>query len=1259
MTAEIAITAAYLRGKAAASLQTDGAMLAVGVGADVATNYINQISLCGQVVVGCYNSPNSVTLTGDRGTIEELEQLLQKERVFARMLKTGGMAYHSSHVEGCITWYLQSLEQEAADVASSDPRQQVPMFSTVKENHVINAKSAVPNSYWIDNLTSPVLFQQGVQHMLNELPHINTIVEVGPHSALAGSLRQICQHTSRTDIAYMSTLKRNESEGDNMLRLAGALWAHDSSIDMTAVTSLSKLATDNENIVTTRIGSLLVDLPPYHWTYSKPCLFESRFSKEHREMKEPRHDILGRRVIGSSNLEPLWRNVLRPQDLPWLVQHRVGGEIILPAAAYLALAIEAVTQICAQEDQPLTIASYTLRDVVISSATVVREDDSTGTETLFRLQRSSNKSSKAGHQWYRFSSSCCILGAWKETASGMIGTNIKSRAAQLRHRLLPETRHQEPFIDWLDKYRILGVDLGPVFRHIETIQCDQNNRFARGAMRVSSSCGLMDAESRYVLHPTVLDSCLQPHLLSVCRGRLEEMRCCSLPTHFREATIYNTPSEQLEGECMLQVWTEHLGNRAFLSSSQLIASDSSLLVDITGCRQLLHSAAMPRNIQHGIQQDLYMKLDWKIDTDYLSRASEAGALSSQHPTAALVHLMLHKDPAARILCFDSSLEVSLELEGSAPLSITFAVASKNDKNAEENLTYPAIELDINSLDPSQADGPYQMIITPTMNSVDQQILQNIRAILSNDGRLLLSTTEKAPTEAWLRGLASSGFTVDVIVPQGIIVAKPVLENKKVAVNGEKHPLSQDRVLLLHQNEPTSLLANISQQLSENGWDVCTESISSAGKLGLGVEHVVLLEDAESPLLANLTADQLHHLVSLTDEASKIVWVTCGGLLTGERPEFGMTEGLARVIRRERASVDLVTIDFDIDSTPELRVATLVHDVIARQRDAGVNGEVEYRLENGVVYIGRITSHRDVHERLVPESGESTVVHQRSEPAVKAVLENGNLVYDRDDTGRLEPLGPDDVEIRTAAIGLAAPDSSDDVGFLSHQVAGTVTRVGSSVRGVRPGMDVFGLAFGHMATFQRTSCRLVHPLPLRCSLTTAATISSPYVTAMYGLEELARIQPGENIAIFDDIGDAGLAAVQVCHILGATPIVVTQSAGTKDLLLESCTLSSRQIIFNSDEEFSNVIENATDGAGLDVIVCSATSSVTRVAESAQCLAALGRIVVIGHSKGNSSPTFPAILSNNKEISVFNLSIETMAAYRQPTIQRSVRPEYIPG
>lgn len=90
LTAEEAIISAYFRGVGLRDLKVFGSMLAVGVGPDEVKPYLTE-----GIRIACYNSPGSVTLSGDSEPAAAVKAALDADRLFVRELKTGGRAYHS------------------------------------------------------------------------------------------------------------------------------------------------------------------------------------------------------------------------------------------------------------------------------------------------------------------------------------------------------------------------------------------------------------------------------------------------------------------------------------------------------------------------------------------------------------------------------------------------------------------------------------------------------------------------------------------------------------------------------------------------------------------------------------------------------------------------------------------------------------------------------------------------------------------------------------------------------------------------------------------------------------------------------------------------------------------------------------------------------------------------------------------------------------------------------------------------------------
>jgi len=294
-------------------------MLAIGLGGIEAAPYIKKYN--GRVVIACYNSPISTTLSGDTDAIEELKQTFNQQRIFARVVNTSGKAYHSPRMKAAAQMYESYLRNVPSGNKTRLVQAKRAMMISSVTGMLVNEEVS-SSAYWTANLVSPVLFYQAFKEMMAMNPSINAVIEIGPHSALSGPIRQICGEDLLPELLYMPTLKRHEHDGNQILRLAGDLWARDASIDIGRVTRVESLLQDRS--VTEMEGSILVDLPPYQWNYTKTLWLESRQSQEQRSMKHARHDILGRPVLGLSDLEPVWRNILRHKELPWLKHHSVS-----------------------------------------------------------------------------------------------------------------------------------------------------------------------------------------------------------------------------------------------------------------------------------------------------------------------------------------------------------------------------------------------------------------------------------------------------------------------------------------------------------------------------------------------------------------------------------------------------------------------------------------------------------------------------------------------------------------------------------------------------------------------------------------------------------------------------------------------------------------------------------------------------------------------------------------------------------------------
>jgi len=313
LTAEEAIKVAYFRGQACTTNQDVVAlgMLAAGLDAEEVEGYLDANS---QIVqIGCFNSPNSVTLSGDRTELERIRDRLVEDGQFARMLLVN-FAYHSKFMAEPAVSYEEMLRKNCAPPCSG--KENIRMFSSVTGKLLDRECNA---DYWKTNMTSPVRFDDAVREMVAGRDGVDFLIEIGPSGALAGPVGQIKKFLGDkgSNIQYCSASTRGKNSINSLFDVAGRLFVAGSPIALSKVNQAQDTAAE--------APSVIVDLPNYKWNHSTKYWHESESSKEWRFRKFPHHDLLGSKILGTSWNAPSWKKTLRVENLHWLKDHRVSA----------------------------------------------------------------------------------------------------------------------------------------------------------------------------------------------------------------------------------------------------------------------------------------------------------------------------------------------------------------------------------------------------------------------------------------------------------------------------------------------------------------------------------------------------------------------------------------------------------------------------------------------------------------------------------------------------------------------------------------------------------------------------------------------------------------------------------------------------------------------------------------------------------------------------------------------------------------------
>jgi acyl transferase domain-containing protein len=631
LTQESALTVSYHRGLAVASIKkahysTKGAMLAVGLSQAEAETILLELK-CGKAVIACYNSPTSLTISGDEEAISELHSLLQERNKFSRKLVVD-VAYHSHHMKLVADQYLAAIQKIETQSSTS-----VEIYSSVTGDRA--ETSALDPKYWVDNMLNPVRFSDALRDLClgvkssrkrskrTSAAAVDIIIEIGPHSALAGPIKQIIKSDSRlssSSLAYLPTLIRQRDAVETLQTLAGRLYERGWTIDMAAVNGADDL----------RRRRLLVDLPPYPWNHTTSYWAESRESQRYRLRPHPRSDLLGVQVRQSSSVEPQWRNLIRPAEIPWIRDHKVENNIVYPAAGFLVMAIEAAFQRAITPEA--NIRGYDLREIAIGSALVIPET-SDEVEVFFSLRpynENSRSSSSTWEEFRIFSSSddgnsiehCRGLISVRKGSPGK-GVDIH-RSWQQQHVL---QRQQWEAVctnavdvnEMYDSLRRIGLEYGPTFARV-TSACHGLNK-AVGIVSIPDTASIMPSHFEYpfILHPSTLDSCFHtffPAMMSQ-QGNLKQP---VLPTFISNMSvshnIVRTPGHEL-AVCAESVGMGYRRTTSSLAVFDTANVDPSPVIVIDGMVTTSITKAEGTDTNQS-QRRLCFYTQWDSDPDLLS-----------------------------------------------------------------------------------------------------------------------------------------------------------------------------------------------------------------------------------------------------------------------------------------------------------------------------------------------------------------------------------------------------------------------------------------------------------------------------------------------------------------------------------------------------------------------------------------------------------------------------------------------------------------
>ena len=408
----------------------------------------------GAASIAAENGVANVVVSGEAEAVEAIVEELARAGIESRWLRVSH-AFHSPLVEPM----LDEFERRVREAAPRAPRLRV--ISNVSGD-VAGAEMAEP-AYWRRHTREAVRFAAGIAKLRELGCEIG--LEVGPGGVLTGMAQ-----AAAAGAVWLNSLARGRGEWEKLLEAAGALYVHGLELDWAAYDR--------------PYARRKLSLPSYPFE-------RERYWIEPRTRRTNEGRYLAGARVRSALPQAQFTAWLGPNAPAWVGDHRIGDNVVLPATAYLELALSAGRELYGER-------ACGLRGVELREALLLEADRDTEVQTVVEPEAAGTArfriySSTGGKEWQLHAEGEIGLEAGGERAEA---ETLEAARAGCREELARETFYAG--------LRERGLQFGASFQGVERIW--RGEREAVGEVWLPAEAGRAAMAG---LHPALLDACLQ------------------------------------------------------------------------------------------------------------------------------------------------------------------------------------------------------------------------------------------------------------------------------------------------------------------------------------------------------------------------------------------------------------------------------------------------------------------------------------------------------------------------------------------------------------------------------------------------------------------------------------------------------------------------------------------------------------------------------------------------------------------------------
>ncbi len=504
LSLEDACTLVAARGRLMGALPDGGAMAATNVTEQEALESLAGYE--GRLGLAAVNGPRAVVVSGEEQALAEWEGAFAGEGRKLTRLRVSH-AFHSRLMEPM----LEELTALASGLAFAEPK--LPIVSNVS-GAALSVEQATSPAYWAEHVRRTVRFHDGVRFLAEA--GVSRFLELGPDGVLS-AMAHDCLDDEQAPAGrslLASSLRARRPESRELLGLLAQADVHGVDVDWGALFH--------------EAGANRVELPTYAFQRRRYWLTSRAGATDAGSLGQSsaEHPLLGSAMALAGEGEGwLFTGRVSLKTHPWIADHAVMGQALMPGTGFLELALSAGERVGAAILEELTLEQPLLlgEEGAVQVQLSISEPDEEGRRALAiyaRPEGSLGEEELEHEAWTRHAA-----GALVTTAEGALDEHPGAPAAAeleaLAQEAWPPAGAQELDTEFLyDRLAEAGYNYGPVFQGLRAAWSHGEDLYAEVAVEPDEDAG----RDGFAIHPALLDAALHSAFLGALHdGELGEL----------------------------------------------------------------------------------------------------------------------------------------------------------------------------------------------------------------------------------------------------------------------------------------------------------------------------------------------------------------------------------------------------------------------------------------------------------------------------------------------------------------------------------------------------------------------------------------------------------------------------------------------------------------------------------------------------------------------------------------------------------------